>query len=182
MSPSPQEAFVDTQSPTGKLRLFLVGENLSRVQLQPSSANNAGAKAGKSPPHIQSFLSAYFQGQAVSAEHAWLLPARPSFAQKIYRALMDVPFGQLITYGSLAEKAGYTSQHARAVGQAMNNNPWPLFVPCHRVVASGNRLGGFGGGLALKSKLLRHEGIAFPAQSSANMNFNSPLQQVSHDF
>ena len=80
----------------------------------------------------------------------------PAFQRRVLQALRRVPYGRTITYGQLAARAG-RPRAARAVGQAMAHNPVPLIVPCHRVVASGGGLGGFGGGLALKRRLLALE-------------------------
>lgn len=84
-----------------------------------------------------------------------------SFRIAVYKELMKVPFGEVITYGELARRIGRPGG-ARAVGQAMNRNPFLIIVPCHRVVASGGKdhlsLGGFGAGLDVKRMLLRLEG------------------------
>ncbi|MGA1866103.1 MAG: methylated-DNA--[protein]-cysteine S-methyltransferase [Thermoplasmatota archaeon] len=84
------------------------------------------------------------------------------FRRRVYEALMKVPFGEVVTYGELAARAGCPGG-ARAVGNAMNANPYLIIIPCHRVVASGSRkgkpgLGGFGAGLDAKRFLLRLEG------------------------
>jgi methylated-DNA-[protein]-cysteine S-methyltransferase len=81
------------------------------------------------------------------------------FTAKVFRA------GQTTTYGELAKVAGSPGA-ARAVGQAMATNPWPVVVPCHRVVATGGGVGGFSahGGLVTKEKLLRLEGGTLSAQ------------------
>jgi len=71
-----------------------------------------------------------------------------------------VPFGSLISYGDLGARAGDPTA-ARVVGEAMAANPYPIVVPCHRVVAS-DGLGGFGGGLDMKRWLLAHEGVLPP--------------------
>jgi methylated-DNA-[protein]-cysteine S-methyltransferase len=68
-----------------------------------------------------------------------------------------VPYGELTTYGALAARAG-RPQAARAVGTAMNRNPLPIVLPCHRVVGSTGKLVGYGGGLERKEQLLRLEG------------------------
>jgi methylated-DNA-[protein]-cysteine S-methyltransferase len=75
----------------------------------------------------------------------------------VLRALARVSYGRTVTYGELAARVGQP-RGARAVGQAMARNPVPLVIPCHRVVASGGGLGGYGGGLALKRRLLDLEG------------------------
>lgn len=78
------------------------------------------------------------------------------FQQAIYNALKEIPYGETLSYKQLAERAGYPKA-ARAVGQAMANNRLLLVVPCHRVIASNGKLGGFTGGLDLKQYLLNHE-------------------------
>ena len=81
------------------------------------------------------------------------------FTRRVYEALREVPRGETVSYGTLAALAGSPGA-ARAVGTAMARNPFPLLVPCHRVLAGGKRLGGFGGpvGLGQKEQLLRMEG------------------------
>jgi methylated-DNA-[protein]-cysteine S-methyltransferase len=94
----------------------------------------------------------------------------PPFTAAIYRAAQAVPAGCTATYGELAEIAGSPGA-ARAVGRAMATNPWPVVVPCHRVVAAGGGKGGFSayGGLVTKEKLLKLEGgtLASSLQSSS---------------
>ena len=82
-----------------------------------------------------------------------------SWEQSVYRAARDIPVGSTITYGTLAERLGDPGK-ARAVGQALGRNPWPIVIPCHRITAAGGRTGGFSapGGAATKLKLLEIEG------------------------
>jgi methylated-DNA-[protein]-cysteine S-methyltransferase len=89
------------------------------------------------------------------------------FDAKIFRALQSIPAGKTTTYGELASIAG-SSGGSRAVGRAMATNPFPLLVPCHRVVASGGKAGGFSayGGLVTKEKLLALEGATLVRQGS----------------
>lgn len=82
----------------------------------------------------------------------------PGFHERIYALLRRVPAGETLSYGELAARAGSPGA-ARAVGQAMARNRWPIVVPCHRVLRSGGRLGGFSapGGIAFKRVLLEAE-------------------------
>ena len=76
----------------------------------------------------------------------------------------EVGWGETVSYGELAEMAG-RPRAARAVGTAMRSNPLPFVIPCHRVVAAGGRIGGYGGGrnaVELKRALLAREGVTFP--------------------
>jgi methylated-DNA-[protein]-cysteine S-methyltransferase len=86
------------------------------------------------------------------------LAASP-FQQKVLSKLQEVPRGAVISYQALGAAAG-APKGARAVGNAMHNNPVPIYVPCHRVIASDGGLGGYGGGALRKLQLLRSEGFA----------------------
>jgi methylated-DNA-[protein]-cysteine S-methyltransferase len=86
------------------------------------------------------------------------------FRRSLYQALRDVGFGATTTYGALAERLGLDGpEAARDVGAAMGQNPVPIVIPCHRVLAAGGKLGGFSapGGAATKQKLLALEGVHF---------------------
>lgn len=83
-----------------------------------------------------------------------------SAAERVYRKLMEVPPGMVVSYGELARAAGLKNGQ-RAVGRIMANNPYPGIVPCHRVVMSDGRIGGYGyGGPEIKANMLRREGVA----------------------
>ena len=82
-----------------------------------------------------------------------------AFQKKVLDKLQAVPRGAVISYQGLAAASG-TPHGARAVGNALHNNPVPIYVPCHRVIASDGRIGGYGGGVARKIQLLRSEGFA----------------------
>jgi len=78
--------------------------------------------------------------------------------QKIYKKLLEVPKGQITTYGELAKAVGLKNGQ-RIVGKIMNKNPYPVIVPCHRVVMSTGKIGGYAYGEHIKIKLLNDEGI-----------------------
>jgi len=80
------------------------------------------------------------------------------FQQKVWRAIQTIPKGQTRSYTWLARKVG-RPKAVRAVANACGANPYPIVVPCHRVIRSDGTLGGFSGGLKLKRKLLAAEGI-----------------------
>jgi O-6-methylguanine DNA methyltransferase len=85
------------------------------------------------------------------------------FQRAVYDALLQVPYGETRTYAELAEAVG-RPRAVRAVGAANGANPLPLVVPCHRIIASGGKLGGYGGGLPLKRRLLAMEHARRPAE------------------
>ncbi|KUN25727.1 MULTISPECIES: methylated-DNA--[protein]-cysteine S-methyltransferase [Streptomyces] len=104
-------------------------------------------------------LRAYFAGR----RHDFDLPLDWSlisgFNRQVLRELASgVPYGSVVGYGDLAGRVGQPGG-AQAVGVAMGANPLPVVVPCHRVVESGGGIGGFGGGLETKRKLLALEGV-----------------------
>ena len=103
-------------------------------------------------------LELYFQGNDVQVAPGTLdLSASTAFQRRVFGKLLEIEFGEVVTYGELATRAG-SPRGARAVGRAVGDNPLPIFIPCHRVVAAQHRLGGFGAGLQWKRSLLIHEG------------------------
>ena len=88
-----------------------------------------------------------------------------NFNQKVWALCARIPRGQVCTYGDIARALG-TSAY-RAVGNAMNRNPYAPAVPCHRVVGSNGSLIGFAGGLTKKHQLLRAEGVTFVGQRAS---------------
>jgi methylated-DNA-[protein]-cysteine S-methyltransferase len=78
--------------------------------------------------------------------------------QKIFKKLLEVPKGRITTYGELAKAVGLKNGQ-RAVGKIMNKNPYPVIIPCHRVVMSTGKIGGYAYGEHVKIKMLNDEGI-----------------------
>ena len=81
------------------------------------------------------------------------------FKIKVYREVCKIPWGQTRSYKWVAGRVGNAAS-SRAVGQALKNNPFPLSIPCHRVIREGGSLGGFSGGKAYKKRLLELEKTA----------------------
>jgi methylated-DNA-[protein]-cysteine S-methyltransferase len=81
---------------------------------------------------------------------------------KVYRKLLHVPKGKIITYGELANAVGLKNGQ-RVIGMIMKKNPFPVIVPCHRVVKSDGKIGGYVYGERVKSKMLANEGIKIKA-------------------
>jgi O-6-methylguanine DNA methyltransferase len=78
------------------------------------------------------------------------------FAKKVYKVVLSIPIGRVRSYKWVAKAAGRPRAY-RAVGQILKNNPYPLIIPCHRVVKSDSSLGGYVYGISLKKKLLNLE-------------------------
>ena len=100
-------------------------------------------------------LEAYFAGE-LREFTVELAPQGTLFRQKVWRALLDIPYGATESYGELALRIGLP-QAARAVGLANGRNPISIVVPCHRVIGKTGALVGYGGGLERKQWLLAHE-------------------------
>ncbi len=101
-------------------------------------------------------LSDYFDGQRVEFSDSLEYDGNTPFRQRVWEATRRIPYGETRTYSEIAREAGSPGA-ARAVGQALGENPLPILVPCHRVVGSDGSLTGFGGGLEMKERLLQME-------------------------
>ena len=149
-------------APFGALGVRLNGNTLRELvflpalQPAPQPSPESGARQ---LAELVSALQAYY----ANPRHRFTLPALPpgtAFRQRVWAALCDIPTGQTVSYGELAHRIGSAP---RAVGQAVGDNPWPILIPCHRVIAAGGSLGGFnhsrtGYTQDIKRWLLRHEG------------------------
>jgi len=104
-------------------------------------------------------LQAYLRGQRVDFTDALDLYGATDFQHRVWRTARQIGYGQTRSYRWLAGCLG-RPEAARAVGQALARNPLPIIIPCHRVVATSGRLGGFSGGVETKARLLHLEGVA----------------------
>lgn len=117
------------------------------------------------PPHVQATVDgivALTNGAAVGFADVELeLDRTPAFHRAVYEVARTIPVGATLTYGDITRRLNADPGAARAVGQALGRNPWPIVVPCHRVVAAGGRLGGFSarGGTDTKLRLLAIERV-----------------------
>jgi methylated-DNA-[protein]-cysteine S-methyltransferase len=104
----------------------------------------------------------YFEGEKADFSAVKLdLDGQGVFFRQVYTAVQQVGWGQTTTYGVVANELGTGPEAARDVGQAMAQNPVPLIIPCHRVLAAGGKIGGFSapGGAAAKLRMLKLEGV-----------------------
>jgi methylated-DNA-[protein]-cysteine S-methyltransferase len=102
-------------------------------------------------------LDEYFDGKRRDFETTLDWSLVRGFNLKVLRATARIPYGSVSTYKDMARSAGSPAA-ARAAGNALHNNPIPIVVPCHRVLHSGGGMGGYGGGLDMKERLLKLEG------------------------
>lgn len=106
------------------------------------------------------WLDAYFAGQAPDPD---MIPTRlegSPFQKAVWTILQTIPYGQSLTYGTIAKQLSPTMS-AQAVGGAVGKNPISILVPCHRVLGAGTRITGYAGGLDKKRYLLELEGIPY---------------------
>lgn len=105
-------------------------------------------------------VSRYVAGEVKALrQHVDLTLSGNAFQKKVLDGLQTVPRGALVSYQALGAAVG-SAKAARAVGNALHNNPVPIYIPCHRVIASDGRIGGYVGGTVRKLRLLRSEGFA----------------------
>jgi len=150
-------------SERGIARLQLPEANRAATErrLRGQSPNVAAANPATAIKGVIRDLQRYMAGERIDFSTVALdLSGIGDFRQSIYQAARGVGWGETATYGALARQAG-APDAARAVGQAMGRNPVPIIIPCHRVLASGRKIGGFSafGGAATKQRLLDLEGI-----------------------
>lgn len=108
-------------------------------------------------------ITALLNGEPVDLSDAPLdLDRAPPFHRRVYELARRIPPGRTMTYGQIAEQLGEPREAARAVGEAMGRNPFPILMPCHRVLAANGRPGGFSapGGLETKLRMLAIEGAS----------------------
>ena len=109
---------------------------------------------------IDDRIAKLYFGKKAQVDLSYLNLSRlTGFSAKVLKQTCKIPRGKVATYSGLAAKLG-KHRAARAVGTALANNPFPIIIPCHRVIRAGGTLGGFGGGLKMKRELLDKEGVA----------------------
>jgi methylated-DNA-[protein]-cysteine S-methyltransferase len=155
-----------TDSPVGELLVAATDRGLARVSFDPDAAldelgRTFGARVLRVPPRLDPVrreLDEYFGGRRSVFDLTTDLSPLPPFQRLVLRELVLVPYGEVTTYGALAARLG-RPRAARAVGGALNRNPIPIVLPCHRVVGSTGKLVGYAGGLNRKEALLHLEGV-----------------------
>lgn len=156
-------------SPIGTLLVAATERGVCRISFDPEPegeldalARAFGARVLRSArplAHARRELEEYFAGRRREFDLPVDLSPLPQFQQVVLDELQRVPYGRVETYGGLASRIG-RPRAARAVGGALNRNPVPIVVPCHRVVGSSGSLTGYAGGLERKRSLLDLEGAA----------------------
>ena len=170
-------------SPLGSIVIESDGETLTGLRFGDSGIGTAPhpmpTQATSSLPifdEVTQWLDDYFAGKqtentvmlkkdALNQKNAARIIVRPkgtAFQQRVWQALVTIPYGETVSYGEIARMVGCKS--AQAVGQAVGANPIALFIPCHRVITAHGQLGGYAYGQEIKRQLLEQERRHSPTQ------------------
>lgn len=165
-------AHADFPTALGPCRIAWDGGRLTAFRLpgDPGGGAPADHDAATPPPWVASIIARvqrHLRGDLQDfADLPYAFTQVGEFAARVYRALLAIKPGQTCTYGDLARALGQPAAASRAVGHALGANPWPLLVPCHRVVAGDGGMTGFSGpgGVRTKVRLLALEGAQLFAE------------------
>ena len=172
MTPAPIEHYALFETAIGTCGVAWSERGLTRLQLPESDRQAtegrlrkaAAAGAAKPPARIEAIVKEvqrYLTGEKIAFTAAVLdLADVTPFDRLVYQATRALGWGKTASYGEIGQRIG-APEAARAVGQALSRNPIPIIIPCHRVLASGHRIGGFSayGGASTKERLLELEGV-----------------------
>lgn len=156
------------KTPLGVLTIDSNEDAVTHIALPNESPLPTGGRQSKEPGNGKrpaplaaalAQLEEYFAGRRRTFDVPLELDGT-EFQRSVWRGLAEIPYGETVSYAEMAVMVGRPHAY-RAVGQANGANPVPIVLPCHRVVASGGRLGGYGGGLGMKRQLLELEGLQF---------------------
>ncbi len=159
------------RSPVGRLTLIASNDGLVAILWENDRPGRVRldvvAEDAQHPVLLEAErqLAQYFAGRRKTFDLK-LDFAGTAFQEKVWRALLTIPFGETRSYAQIAKQIGHPNA-ARAVGAANGRNPISIVTPCHRVIGSNGALTGFAGGLDVKARLLRLEGADATAASSA---------------
>lgn len=149
---------VTVRSAVGPWTVEGCDDGVARVWMPHEGARPASVVAHRRVSAAARQLEEYFDGIRTTFHLRLIETPATDFQRAVWRALLSLPYGRVVTYSYVAGLVG-RPRAARAVGNANHANPWPVFVPCHRVVAR-HGLGGYGGGDDVKRFLLELEAAA----------------------
>ena len=160
--------FTEYDSPLGLLTLGSDGEAICGLWLegQKYHGDTIPEKMVRNDDatgfdELRTWLDGYFAGENPSVSDLPLAPIGGEFRQAVWQKLLEIPYGELTTYGAISNelKAEGRKAAAIAVGGAVGHNPISIIIPCHRVVGASGSLTGYGGGIKRKIWLLERDGI-----------------------
>lgn len=162
MTYAPDHALIAT--PIGMVRLVADGDVLTHISIEPDTMD--AERSGTTAPlrETEAQLHAYFTGKLRSFDLP-LAPSGSARGEALRAGIAGIGYGEMLSYGALAR---LLDSGPRAIGQACARNPFPIVIPCHRVLAAGGRLGAYSGGRGPTTKLWlldhesRHSGKVLP--------------------
>ena len=157
-------------SPVGKLLLASKNNKLIGVWIENQKyyLSNLKEKMQKKDDEeilikTKNWLDRYFENKNPHISELDIEPIGTDFSKKVWTILCTIPYGKVITYGEIAKKISKAmnkdKMSAQAVGNAVAHNPISIIIPCHRVIGANGNLTGYAGGLDIKMRLLKHEGV-----------------------
>ena len=160
----------DTHRGPRVCRIFLPEEQTSVEDLVQVAFANSSRLSCPAINELGERIQSFLEGEAVDfGLDVIALEKCSEFQGKVLLAVHKIPRGWVSTYGRIARSLQVPGG-ARAVGRALSCNPFPIIIPCHRVIKSNGELGGFGGGLKMKQTLLELEGIEFSRRGNVLAN------------
>ena len=154
------------QTPLGEVRLRSDGKSLTGLwfvgQVNDAKEHSDIEMKDDLPifGQVETWLESYFFGKQTPITFP-LQPKGTIFQERVWKILQEIPYGETMTYGEIAQRIakekGVATYSAQAVGQAVGKNPISIFIPCHRVLGKNGALTGYAGGVHRKEQLLRIE-------------------------
>jgi len=153
--------YAEYPSPLGLLLLESDGDALTGLWMNRKAPPGAVLADGDGIfSDVVAWLDAYFRGEPGQIDFP-LKPAGTDFQKRVWQRLLEIPYGETVSYGTIAREIagamGKEKMSAQAVGQAVGRNPVAIIIPCHRVVGAGGKLTGYAYGIEKKQWLLSHE-------------------------
>ena len=150
-------------SPIGTLELSFKDEKLCGLTITNVCSDNDSLANLPYIIKVKNWLNKYFKGEVVNIDEIPLLIEGTEFQAVVWGVLMDIPYGEVVSYKSIAEMVaslmGRSSMSNQAIGTAVGKNKIAIIIPCHRVIGSNEKLGGYSLGIDKKISLLELEGI-----------------------
>ena len=166
-------------SPIGPIMFLGNEKGLFRIEIitQPVRVYLSGLRKGfhvykdiDSFKNVMDWFQCYFNGTLRRFQDPIHFQTGTAFQQKVWKSLLRIPFGSVQSYKWLAQEVG-SPRGMRAVGQANGKNPFPILIPCHRVIRHDHVLGGYTGGVWIKRRLLELEGWSIQNQRVIGKQF-----------
>lgn len=153
-------------SPVGELKLvFMDGQLISLTIMEGGTQSEQVSKISKNAIKVHTLLDRYFKGEPVDFKEIDYLFEGTSFQKCVWEEVMSIPYGEVMSYKDItlkvAKRLNKPFMSCQAVGSAIGKNKIAIIIPCHRVVGSHGKLGGYRYGVSKKMKLLEIEKVSF---------------------